>query len=365
MKNNKNKCPIYGFEDYDFFYIYENDLFSNSVFVSPGKYYYDKNIINVEILPVQVKEDFYKLSFEPNPVINHKELLSTASTVYVHPNCKLSRTLISEKYKKSLDTYSADVVVIPEPDISKVAVKYAAIFVDESSKTLVYAPYDSNYKEAVESIPLGTPLSQAARGYMHFRYGIAYDEKNILNAELIHYGKFLEIPKEENHLLDILTNRIPSSKLVYEQDMQDSLSSNNNQLTLDAAISIRDMINSSEDSTVAVGLKTLSVMDWMHYTNSVKYILRNCTSYWRYSRAISSKPVKYMLVTISGSVRKRWWPGCYYTGTIYKQDYELFKQLVMHDEHLSEEKAVSWLAINAGTFMKTHLGSSPEPIFKQ
>ena len=97
------------------------------------------------------------------------------------------------------------------------------------------------------------------------------------------------------------------------------------------------MLESSDSNTVAAGLKSLSMMDWMHYSNSVKYIINRVDNYnWRYNNAVNSTSVKYMLRTLSNSNNRGRWPGSF-NREIYSEDYKLFTELRMHYENISPD----------------------------
>ena len=146
-----------------------------------------------------------------------------------------------------------------------------------------------------------------------------------------------------NAALSILEDTIPTDKIVYEESVQESLGCESNQLTFDSLTSIKDMLECKDDNTVSAGLKSLSMMDWVHYPNSIKYILNLIENYgWRYNPAASSTSVKYMLKTISKNSSRRHWPGCM-DYEIYEQDYELFKQLKMHYDKIAPEKILDYM----------------------
>ena len=180
-----------------------------------------------------------------------------------------------------------------------------------------------------------------------------YNIDDALDAGFIYTGHLLFIPNTHSYAMDILTSNLPKDKIVFEESVQDSLGDETNQLTFDSLVSIRDMLDSTDANTVSAGLKALSMMDWMHYPNSVKYIMNRTDKYkWLYNKASNSTSVKYMLSTISGNKARRHWPGNY-DNDIYEQDFELFKQLKMHyekisnDDILTEIKFMNFIRCNA------------------
>jgi hypothetical protein len=268
-------------------------------------------------------------------------LLEDAKKVFVHQNCKISRSLLTEKYKKSLNPYLSDAVVIPKPVYDDLRLLKTALFMNEDAKMIVQVilsendgtDYSSdNFKEGdrFENLISTTP------SYLPGRQ--SYNVSDMLHSELFYVGNLLCIPNSSEHILDILTSQIPADKIVYEDSIMESLGCESNQLSFDSLTSIKDMLDSTDANTVSAGLKSLSMMDWMHYANSVKYILQMASkTNWIYNKAADSTSVKYMLRTLSESSNRRRWPGDF-DHSIYEQDFELFKQLKMHYDNVSEDK---------------------------
>jgi hypothetical protein len=83
----------------------------------------------------------------------------------------------------------------------------------------------------------------------------------------------------------------------------------------------------------------------MHYPNSVKFIIkRTDKGKWYYNKALSSISVKYMMQQLSGTSVKRRFPGDY-NMNIHEQDFELFKKLKMHYDHVPEDKIVASMVV--------------------
>ena len=84
---------------------------------------------NTHFIPDKVVLNQYGRNYaDTSFVVDHKELLETAKTVYVHPSCKVSRTLLSQKYKKTLNPWTADVIVVPQPNKNNFYVDDTAVF---------------------------------------------------------------------------------------------------------------------------------------------------------------------------------------------------------------------------------------------
>ena len=341
---------IHGFEEYKVVSIWDNCLVANSYLRLPYNYMQvsDRYVIN-DNLPVKaiLEPSPYRyvnsVSFEHSLYTDHRELLNSAKKLYTHPSCKISRSLINGKYKKSLDPWSADAVVMPKVDTVNCSLIDCALFISEQYKTIAMVQICNDTTLATASaIPLETKFKDCILTYPK-DYNTLYPSDAVMCAELFYVGKILSIPGSDGYILDAITGVLPLNKVVLEESVQESLGDNTNQLTLDSLTSIKDMLDSTDNNTVSAGLKALSMMDWMHYPNSVKYMVSQTNRQnWRYNPATSSISVKYMLKTLSGSSNRRHWPGQYDT-EIYEEDYELFKQLQVYYEHAEPEKILNYL----------------------
>lgn len=341
--NTINKERINGFDDYNVVHMYDNCFYSKYSFHIP--YNYSSGAMTYVIdkgLPTKISNginpDNYRNSvfFSPKLCENHSELLTSAKKLYIHPTCKLSRTLVAEKYKKVLNPWLADAIVIPEPNYDNLVYEKVALFIHESSHTIVNVVLYNSDNYNTNLFKEGNKFRDLMSCPPDDR-NTAYDKSNVLDAELFYLGNVLGVGINNSYVVDIINNSLLADKIVYEQSVQDSLSSENNQLSLETLTSIKDMLNSSDEDTVSAGLKALSMMDWAHYPNSIKYILKTSNGKWRYNHATNSTSVKYMISTISTYKRRSWWPGNY-DDNIYQEDYDLFLQLNMHYEKLPLEK---------------------------
>ena len=374
MQLIKNHSYIQGFEDYGIVTLADSCLTSTWGFYIPRNF--DSNtgsfIIN-DNLPVRIYNeptqcnwiDFVR--FEPSLVSNHKELLASAKKMFIHPSCKLSRSLVAEKYKKSLNPFLSDAVVIPKPDYDEFELYQDALFINERAKIIVKIRIDTDdAKNIIQSVQEGETFRSILKSSPDDHYGDKkpYNTEDMLDAELFYYGEVLYVPNSQSWATEILTRSIPADKIVFEDSVQESLSCETNQLDLDSLTSIRDMLDSTDDNTVAAGLKSLSMMDWMHYPNSVRYILRRCDTWrWKYNKAANSTSVKYMMNMLSNSRARRYWPGPM-DKEIFEQDFELFKQLMMYYEKIDERevyeqiKMQDFMSVDAQGFLSPRFRKS-------
>lgn len=377
MQLLKNHAHIHGFEDYNIVALGDSCFYATWGFYIP--YSFDNStgayIINKD-LPVKAYNDnnptyswINTVRFTPELVNNHKELLTSAKKVFTHPSCRLSRSMMAEKYKKSLNPYLSDAIIIPKPEYGEFNLRKHALFINESAKLIVMVRIDSDdahkrIKDACEGDKFQVLMTcNPDDGYGSHK---PYTVEDVVNSEFFYYGEVLYVPNSMSWVMDVLTHSIPAEKIVFEESVQESLGTETNQLDFDSLCSIMDMLNSSDEDTVSAGLKSLSMMDWMHYPQSIKFILNNTDNKynWIYNKACNSTSVKYMIKTIAGkSARKRtWWPGDF-DEEIYEKDYELFKQLKCHYHHIQPDDIMSH--IRSLNFMSVNSEGIMTPNFKQ
>ena len=348
MQLLKNHTHIHGFEDYNIVALEDSCFYSLFGFNLP--YSYDNSTgayLITKDLPVNVynKENpsyswVKTVVFEPELTTNHKELLDTAKKVFTHQSCKLSRSMMAEKYKKSLNPFLSDAVIIPKPEYGEFNLRKEALFINEAAKLIVKIWIDSDKSIAIiQNAEEGDKFKNLITCQPNDTYGShkPYMIDNILESEFFYYGDLLYVPNSQSWALEVLTHTIPADKIVFEDSVQESLSSETNQLDFDSLCSIKDMLESSDENTVSAGLKSLSMMDWMHYPQSIKFVLNNISNKynWIYNKACNSTSVKYMIKTLAGDYARRrtWWPGQFDT-EIYEADFELFKKLKCHYHHV-------------------------------
>lgn len=368
MKSNTNANKgLYGFEGYNIIWLSEScfDL-SNSRFYVPWRYYNPSGqYLITKNLPVAVSKRYFhgyycEVEFNPHICTDHKELLVPGCKVYTHSNCKISRSMMSSKYKRGLDPWTSDVVVVPKPCFENLNLDSFAVFINDKNSCVVLVSLgDSGIISRVSSFPENIKFRDvccAADSNCVDTNMIPY----IMDSEFLYYGDLLYIPNTHNYIADILTDSIPKNKIVYEDTVQESLGDESNKLDFNSLTSIVDMLSSSDGNTVSAGLKALSMMDWMHYSNSIKFALGRVSGTWRYNKACDSTSVKYMLVTLSGSTNRRRWPGNYECN-IYMEDFELFKKLKMHYQNLTEDefnqslKYTEFMTISSGNIITPNI----------
>lgn len=343
MSKNPTGSRLYGFEDYKIVKIGFPFTYTWSWSVPYSTEKYSIKYVADNNLPIKqdpnANSHYAPFSFEPALYEDNKELLATAKKLYVHPSCKISRSLMAEKYSKSLNPWMADAVVVPEPSYNNLWInRNSLLFINENAKLIVVSLADcEDAIKLAESFELGSTFRSLCRMETSDRATVDYKSEDLLNAELFYKGLLLEVPNNQQHILDILTRSLPVSKTVFEDTVQESLSTEDNQVTLESLVNIIEMLNSTDRNTNNAALKALSMLDYMHYSNSIKYVIREqAGSNYKYIQAANSTPVKFMFHKLSQRTNRNCWPGGY-SSNIYECDYQLFLQLLKHYEHYTDE----------------------------
>ena len=325
---------VFGFEEYKLYEfpdcVLDGDPKSTWVLRLWG--YEGGTRIILENLPIQLQRGMYGEVIANSLYENHKELLDKPeSLVYVHPACKIPRTLLFTKYKRCLNPWAADIVVVPKPSVEGCHIDDYALFVSDAVAVSLKL-YDNKAK--AESFKEGTRLGDITHAFDNFAED--YNTQELYDTELAYVGEMLHIPSG-NLLLDIITGSLPVDKTVFEETIQASLGDESNKITFDSLKSIGEMLSSSDENTVSAALKALSMMDYMHYPNSVKLMLYSIPSYnYKYNNAMNSTSVRFMIKQLYGTVRKSRM-HIRYDREIYEDDYILFRQLLAYYDDVPED----------------------------
>lgn len=319
--------------------------------------YYDTLFLPVRNIPA----DAYN-RVEWDKVFESKSPTDKDKTVYIHPSCKASRSFITQKYKKSLNPWFADKVVIPDlDDNNRVCLeKNVAIFInDKSNNIFLFIPGKPENIERFRALPVNAPVRSLFNAQqiscIEQIERPDFSTKDFLDAKLDYYGGVLQANKKQHYLLDIVAGVLPKDKLVFEKDIVVTLGNADNAPTFESLISIRDMLNSSDDEVVGSAIKALASMDYMNYPNSVKYVLdKSCN--WRWNKACNTTAAKYMFKQLLGGHPRRtiWFRDTF----ISEKDYNLFEQLVKEFEQ-SDKDVLQFLKWCDFTYEDENFGVHP------
>lgn len=343
----KNNGSLHGFEDYRMFSL-SSDFIDGHYHVYPGYSYNMSGTIFVpdRDLPIIGNKCTGTVMFKDSLCCDHKELVNTAKKVYVHPSCTISRTMVFDKYKKSLSPWLSDAVVIPTPRKDVLSYRTQVFFINEEVKAIIRIKVSDNPDAEYRAETLGDGCClkdllcmDISERVSHWSNITPYD---VEYAEKLFYGGTVYVPNNMSYLVDLFTEVLPKEKIVYEETVQAALGTEDSRVDLTALLSIRDMLNSSDDEIKGAGLKALSTMDYMHCPNSIKQMLRETKiSDWRHLSAANSTSVKFMLKQLYGpNLYRELRTGGSYDYRIQKEDYDLFIELRAKLKGITIEQAI-------------------------
>lgn len=313
-----------------------------------GHYLIDTGNITKKIICSGTMYQYHTLS--TSTYSDHKELLQTAKKVYVHPSCKLSRTSVATKYKKCLDPWMADVVVMPDFDKYIDCEAYTMLFINEEEKLIInyQAETDKEFDSLQEDGLLEKLLSpntlNSSSEYMKNYFGghTRFTIDSVRNSKMFYKGNLFFINYKHEFILDAIMHIIPNDRIVFEDTIMESLGTEETKLDADNLVSIKEMLQSSDSNTKAAALKSLSVMDYMHYPESVKYVIKMAgMNNICYNNARNSTSVKFMLDYLFDSHSLSDIRRSSYSAMISENDYKLFRQLVQRIENCNDDSAVN------------------------
>lgn len=336
----KKQYGVFGFEDYDNLYTLDFRAISNrpagysfSLFHSYIKAFipYD----NTE--HIKFNKGCYWQNLDSIP--NNKDILKNAKKLYLYSDCGISRSLVSTKYKICRNAAEADAIVVPNKIDCNINIRNIAIFANDKQKTIVMIECNSDEEPEFHSIfdtmEEGFPFKSIRRVNEvdipeHYLNGLVFvcaNEFVQLHAPL----------KSMPCIFDYITGILPTEKTVYENEVQRTLGNENNEITLEALKSIHDMLESTDSNTRAAALKSLAMMDYAKYPNSIKMLL-SYSGYKIYSYDIvntrNSVPVKYMLKYLDNP--HRGWAK--YTKNIGLDDFRMYKDLYAYIHNINNEE---------------------------
>lgn len=337
---------LYGMEEYRFWKFVNNPwdqhmskTYSNDYFLANTGKALEKKI-NTGIIYYNLSEETYS---------DHKELLQTAKKVYVHPACSISRTSIATKYKKCLDPWMADVVVMPDYNRDIYAYDNVALFINEDTNLIIWTICNEEEFESLqeddflEKLLKNDTLLRPSRFFANY-YGSnsPITIKEGRESKLFYKGPLFQIHSRDKYLVDAIMGNIPNDKIVFEKTIMESLGAEETKLDVDNLMSIKEMLESTDENTASAALKSLSVMDYAHYPESVKYIIKEVGYGCLFrNKARHSTSVKFMLDYLCGSHAMYAIRRTCYSGVISEDDYKLFRQLVQRNEKCKDDAAVN------------------------
>lgn len=326
------KYKIFGLEDYTVLRMSDfilRAVMRNSIF-SWQSYWHPGNII----IPLQ-KGICNRTSLK-GIITENSDILNNAKSLYIHKACKMPRNIIAQKYKKCLNPWTADAIVVPNEDMDdNVHYEDALIFINEQKKLVIYITDFHNLGDN-GNFQMGASLMNSLNENSRFdddTWG-KFTSQDVLDARLDYVGKVACVDNKQDYILDIISGTLPKDKFVYEDTVMKSLSNEENKPTLEFMLSIVEMLKSSDEDIQGSALKALANIDYTRYPNSVITVLSDSRSKWRYNPATYTTAVKFMFKQLGiGSPRIRY--ITYNSKMISKEDYELVKE-ILKNIHLDD-----------------------------
>lgn len=273
-------------------------------------------------------------------VTDREDLLSSAKTAYIHHASKIPRDLITSKFKKVLNPWLADIVVVPEAEFRSHWQTHIIFFDEGIKKMFIVKTNDNDTLKKFKDAEKGTKF----RDFMDLSpekwlatlnpddsdYERDYAVWNVIfDSEFEFLGNVGCIDAKSEWLADVIDGNFPKDKIVFEKTVLKHLGNNDNKPTYENMMNIFEMINSKSEETQSLGLKALAMLDYIHYPHSVSLLFQNATSnysQWKYCKGSNSSSVKFMFKQLFGGSTRNY---CrYYSDTISQEDYDLFLQLL-------------------------------------
>lgn len=354
----RTKYELYGFEDYEIL-TYPTRILDPTNTLSRYDFYqygYQENIL-------YFVEPYYELPLDKQPYGDYVDwdslvkfndnILENAKSLYIYSDCKIPKRNVAVKYKRAKNPFLADAIVLP-PLEKHNSVTQGLFFINESAKKIFIVVNYSNKETSDPSITAGTKFSSILTSRQHLEFnnmiGIfsgvnegdyREDIKNLLDSEVLASGSYITIYANEGFKLDILSGVLPASKFVSEKAVMKSLGNQDNEITFENLMSIKEMLRSSDYDTQGSAIKALASMDYMSYPVSVKYVLSERQHNWCYNKATNTTAAKFMFKSLLNKTAR----GCIWfrEKEISEKDYEILHKLLLEEYENDETRVDYWL----------------------
>ena len=347
---------VYKFDNYSTYKIsssvlYDTGTVNGSIreLEDPFIAYYRQNHYNVIAVPILNKIDIIPNEDYPyTGKIDIKHLLNTVDNftfedkVYLHPDCSIPRAKVTQKYTRVLKPEKADVCVVPELK-RELNTKNISIFINKNRCKifiLINQTYLNNNNECINctsdkcsNFPLESSIldinpylkdSLIKKSYYNNCSDLNPAWKDFLGSTLLYYGPVIYLYNKETWIADLLYNNLHN--VITEDRILSTLGDSTNKFTKEVYDSFKEMLNSSDNSVIALGLKAIAEMDYKTYHNTVVHLLYS-NSKWFHNgvKQNSSSSVKYMLnyLGLWRNVLDK------YTKTITQEDFDLMQEIAV------------------------------------
>ena len=283
--------------------------------------------------------------------INMTSLLNTATDftfedkMYIHPDCTIPRAKVTQKYTRVLKSEKADICVVP--NLEEKDTKNISIFINRDKNKIYVLENTSEHiahklvhytSEKCLNFNLGSPIldinpslkNTSIKSIYSYNNG-KYKEISLENFEdflastLLYYGPVLYLNTNESWVADVLYNKLHD--IITEDRLLATLGDSTNEFTKEVYDNLKEMLKSSDNNIVGLGLKAVAEMDYEKYRNTTIHLLCNCGTRWIRNEMRSSSSVKYMLnyLGLWRNNREN------YTDVITQEDFTLMQKVVNSD----------------------------------
>lgn len=350
---------VYKFDNYSTYKISSGVLYETGTIKGTTRvltnpfipYYYKK--YNGIVVPILNKIDIIlNKNCSYNGKIDIEHLLNTVDNftfedkLYLHPNCNIPRAKVTQKYTRVIKPEKADICVVPKLE-RILNTENISIFINRSKYKLfilINYSYLNNGKFDAYTSDICSKFSLESSildinpclkdsfikdsNYSKYSNPEPYIQpkewKDFLESTLLYYGPVVYLNNKEAWVADLLYNKLHD--VITEDRILDTLGDSTNKFTKEVYDSFKEMLNSSDNSVIALGLKAIAEMDYKTYHNTVVHLLYN-NSKWFHNgvKQNSSSSVKYMLnyLGLWRNVLDK------YTKTITQEDFDLMQEIAV------------------------------------
>lgn len=229
------------------------------------------------------------------------ENLKIGEQVYIEKECLIPRTNLGDKFKRCVNRENASHIVVPTKLKCEIKAGQASIFVDKESKN-VFVLFNSNVKASV-----GDKIFECIE--RPSKISVDYNDISNELLDALERATKCAVPedmiiinlnrKDENveWILDVLDG--DSKKFVNEFELYDKLVDDDEDI-YDSIEGIMDLLGSSSDESVGLGLKMISNLNFSKYRNVFIEMLCQTKEKWQLHKTRDSVNVKFMLNYLFG-----------------------------------------------------------------
>jgi hypothetical protein len=309
-------------------------------------YYREKQLLTPLPSHIEITKDDtgYFGKIKSNISFRSASELTSESKLYIHPDCTIPRAKVTQKYTKVLSPDKADFCVVPTIP-NNINTVLTAVFVNREKMKAFFIKAAPSWERGrckhkaptkCENIALGTKVSdinpylkgssiEEVSAYSRPDIYTQENWKDFLESSLVFYGHAAELSSKEHFMADIMYGTYKN--LITEDVILASLGDESNELNRETYDSIKEMLNSSDETVIGLGLKTLAELDYKKYYNTAIHLLCTSNRRWGNNKIRQNTSVKYMLKTLD-----LWrWINERYSKETTQEDFDMLKQVLYED----------------------------------